>query len=83
MIVTACQQTSDNQDQEQLDQEAVEVNAEVDDVLVDLMNKDGKQVATATLTENTEGGVKIKLAGKDLPPGDHGFHIHDRGECTL
>lgn len=40
----------------------------------------GKPVGTATLTQ-TPAGVLIDLRMADLPPGTHGFHIHESGDC--
>lgn len=46
-----------------------------------LVGKDGKSVGTITLTE-TPHGVMIKAELNGLPPGGHGFHIHENGSCT-
>lgn len=66
------------------DPEAKEVNKEVKEaeegVVVDLHNSGGEQVATAHLSEEEEG-VTIKLEGTNLSPGEHGFHIHEKGVC--
>ena len=40
----------------------------------------GREVGTATLTQEKEG-VKIHVALQGLPPGQHGFHIHENGKC--
>ena len=46
-----------------------------------LVGKDGKSVGKVTLTE-TPHGVMIKAELNGLPPGGHGFHIHENGSCA-
>lgn len=47
-----------------------------------LINQEGDRVGVASFTETSEG-VEIELDGWDLPPGEHGFHIHENGSCEV
>lgn len=46
----------------------------------DFVDQTGKSVGTATLRALPEG-VLIHVDLKGLPPGPHGFHIHEAGKC--
>jgi len=37
---------------------------------------------TATLTEVEEGGVRVIVDVAGVPPGKHGVHIHEKGDCS-
>lgn len=49
-------------------------------VTVQMQNAQGKSVGTATLSQTGEG-VSIKLNLRNLPPGDHGIHVHQVAKC--
>ncbi|HLJ30269.1 MAG TPA: superoxide dismutase family protein [Candidatus Angelobacter sp.] len=49
-------------------------------VTVNLQNGQGASVGTATLSKAAQG-VKIKLNVHDLPPGEHGIHVHQAAKC--
>jgi len=48
---------------------------------IELKNSAGAAVGTATLTEATSG-VLVRLEVKGLPPGWHGLHLHETGDCS-
>jgi Cu-Zn family superoxide dismutase len=47
----------------------------------ELRNADGEVIGEATF-EEVDAGVRIHFEGQNLPPGIHGFHIHENGECN-
>lgn len=51
-------------------------------VSVTLQPKSGSQLSgTGTLTE-TEAGVRVELSLENVPPGEHGAHVHETGDCS-
>ena len=55
------------------------------DYTVDMKSIDakgvGKSIGTVTIAANPGGGVVFKPALSGLAPGDHGFHVHEKGDC--
>jgi superoxide dismutase, Cu-Zn family len=46
----------------------------------DFINAEGAEAGTARLIQ-TPVGVLIQAELTGLPPGEHGFHVHQTGEC--
>lgn len=51
-------------------------------IQVTLTDVAGAQVGTATLTQGADNVVTVSVTVQGLEPGDHGIHIHARGECN-
>lgn len=83
-FVTACTEAPDSQKAKQSDaKEAIETSSKSDSPLikVSMINRQNEKIGNAVLTEN-KNGVTITLEAVKLPPGIHGFHIHEIGKCT-
>ena len=39
-------------------------------------------VGTVHLAQQPDGSVEVKVDLTGVPPGTHGFHIHDKGSCA-
>jgi superoxide dismutase, Cu-Zn family len=46
----------------------------------DIVNAQGTTIGTAKFTP-TSDGVKVEVKVSQLPPGEHGIHIHNVGKC--
>jgi Cu-Zn family superoxide dismutase len=62
--------------------ESAERTRLADGARVEMKNASGEVVGTFTLTPR-EGGQGVQISGQlsNLPPGVHGFHIHETGRC--
>jgi Copper/zinc superoxide dismutase (SODC) len=41
----------------------------------------GAAIGTVTATEGPSGSLELRPALSDLPPGAHGFHVHENPSC--
>ncbi len=50
-------------------------------VSVDLKGPAGEALGRATITEGARG-VVLRVEARGLPPGWHGLHFHEKGDCS-
>jgi Cu-Zn family superoxide dismutase len=50
-------------------------------LLVAIKGPAGQDIGSAMVTDSPRG-VLLKLELKDLPPGWHGLHFHEKGDCS-
>jgi Cu-Zn family superoxide dismutase len=43
---------------------------------------DSTVAGTATFSELSKGGVRVQVHIEKAPPGQHGLHIHEKGDCS-
>src|SRR5699024_7846154 len=91
IIISACGTPNTEQNMEQSGEADVEETALPGEghsekagsskiVQVDLKNKGGEDIGTASLKQEAKG-VDIQIEVRNLPEGTHGFHIHEKGLC--
>lgn len=61
-------------------QDATPAEAPDSEMQVSLLDVDGNESGSVTLTE-ADGAVTIDIVAEGLEPGDHGIHIHETGDC--
>lgn len=47
-----------------------------------LESRSGSSVKGTVTFEAVAGGVKVTADVEGLTPGDHGFHVHEKGDCS-
>lgn len=50
-------------------------------IKVSIVNTEGNDIGQAVLTEAADG-LTFTIKAEGLPPGEHGIHVHEKGECT-
>jgi Cu-Zn family superoxide dismutase len=51
-------------------------------VEVPIQAKSGSKLTGKAMLTETSDGVKVTLAVENVSPGDHGAHIHEKGDCS-
>jgi superoxide dismutase, Cu-Zn family len=46
----------------------------------DLHDLSGRRIGSASL-RSTDEGILVTIEADSLPPGEHGFHVHEHGSC--
>jgi superoxide dismutase, Cu-Zn family len=49
---------------------------------VTLQPKSGSKLAGKATLSETPDGVKVTLSVEGIKPGDHGAHVHEKGDCS-
>lgn len=83
MLTGACTDTDDDMEETRTDpgiETVGSVKDAMDKIEVTMYNQDKEAIGT-TIIRPVYRGVKVTLEASDLPPGEHGFHIHENGVC--
>ncbi|MFD2762472.1 superoxide dismutase family protein [Lentibacillus juripiscarius] len=85
VVLGACGDTDDTEETKKQDDEtnvetAGSLSEDTETMEVDMYNADKEKVGTATIRP-VPAGVNITLDAANLPPGTHGFHIHENAVC--
>jgi Cu/Zn superoxide dismutase len=50
-------------------------------VSAELKDAEGRSVGTVEVEDVGDGKARVRVRTRDLPPGFHGLHLHDKGVC--
>jgi superoxide dismutase, Cu-Zn family len=57
------------------------IATEDEEVHAQLHDVEGNPVGAVRLSQDREDQVEVRVKVHDLPPGFHGFHVHEVGQC--
>lgn len=82
VFLIACTNVPKNETKSTENLETIETSSrnKQNEITVTIINQDSETIGKAILKE-TDKGVNIALEAESLPPGEHGFHIHEKGLC--
>lgn len=49
---------------------------------VPIMAKSGSKLSGKAVLTEVPGGVKVSISLANVTPGDHGAHVHEKGDCS-
>lgn len=75
------QQTETAAEPQAQDPQAQETVSAEGSVSVNMINREEAEVGTVTINSTPSGMLHVIVEMTDLPPGAHGFHIHETGQC--
>ncbi|MFJ5963135.1 superoxide dismutase family protein [Bacillus sp. NPDC093026] len=50
-------------------------------IITTLINENGQKIGSIDVRESSKSGLDLHVKATGLPPGSHGFHIHETGIC--
>lgn len=81
LITAGCAQQSGQQAERQAE-EQMNQEANVTKAVAQLHATDGNQILGTVMFEKVSGGINVAANVTGLEEGEHGFHIHQFGDCT-
>lgn len=90
LFISACTDTDtvDEDEMEDMAEEAMEEEAMTDQAMTMktamamLTPTEGNTVSGTVTFTQTDAGVRVEADLSGLTPGEHGFHVHENGDCS-